>query len=654
MEVKSMEGFEKLVEMSNRYGSNSEYVLAGGGNTSYKNDGIMYVKGSGTSLATIKAEGFVAMQMDKLTAMLDKEYPAEDDAREAAALADMMAARLPNEYAKRPSVEAILHALFPQKFVLHVHPTLVNGMTCGKDGEKIAGELFGDNFVWIPVTKPGYILACVCKKAMDAYEARKGTVANVIILQNHGIFFAADTVEEIDAIVDEYMTKLSAKAAAPDLSEADFDANLVCKIIPQLRMLYSAEGKAAAVFCTNAAVKKYVGCGKCFSVFDRSYSPDHIVYCKARPMFLKADADIKATFDTFVAENKYMPKIVAIEGQGFVAIGASRKEAITARDMFMDAVKVTEYAQSFGGPNQLPQDFIDFIVGWEVESYRSKASLGSGSEKRLANKIAIVTGSAQGFGKGIAEEMAKAGAYLVIADLNYDGAAATAKAICEAVGADIAVPFKADVSSEESTEAMVNCAVLNFGGLDIYVNNAGIAKPGSLEEMDLKLFDLITKVNYHAYYLGTKYASRVMKLQHAMAPEYYADIVQINSKSGLAGSNKNFAYAGSKFGGIGLTQSFALELADYNIKVNSVCPGNYLDGPLWSDPEKGLFVTYLKAGKVPGAKTVADVRKFYESKVPLKKSCNPIDVARAIFYCVEQLGETGQAIPVSGGQEMLK
>jgi len=649
-----MEGFEKLVEMSNRYGSNSEYVLAGGGNTSYKNDGIMYVKGSGTSLATIKAEGFVAMQMDKLTAMLDKEYPAEDDAREAAALADMMAARLPNEYAKRPSVEAILHALFPQKFVLHVHPTLVNGMTCGKDGEKIAGELFGDNFVWIPVTKPGYILACVCKKAMDAYEARKGTVANVIILQNHGIFFAADTVEEIDAIVDEYMTKLSAKAAAPDLSEADFDANLVCKIIPQLRMLYSAEGKAAAVFCTNAAVKKYVGCGKCFSVFDRSYSPDHIVYCKARPMFLKADADIKATFDTFVAENKYMPKIVAIEGQGFVAIGASRKEAITARDMFMDAVKVTEYAQSFGGPNQLPQDFIDFIVGWEVESYRSKASLGSGSEKRLANKIAIVTGSAQGFGKGIAEEMAKAGAYLVIADLNYDGAAATAKAICEAVGADIAVPFKADVSSEESTEAMVNCAVLNFGGLDIYVNNAGIAKPGSLEEMDLKLFDLITKVNYHAYYLGTKYASRVMKLQHAMAPEYYADIVQINSKSGLAGSNKNFAYAGSKFGGIGLTQSFALELADYNIKVNSVCPGNYLDGPLWSDPEKGLFVTYLKAGKVPGAKTVADVRKFYESKVPLKKSCNPIDVARAIFYCVEQLGETGQAIPVSGGQEMLK
>ena len=127
----------------------------------------------------------------------------------------------------------------------------------------------------------------------------------------------------------------------------------------------------------------------------------------------------------------------------------------------------------------------------------------------------------------------------------------------------------------------------------------------------------------------------------------------MSSKSGLEGSNKNFAYAGSKFGAIGLVQSFALELVAYNIKVNAICPGNYLDGPLWSDPEKGLFVQYLKAGKVPGAKTVADVRKFYESKTPIARGCLPIDVARAIMYCVEQQYETGQAIPVTGGQVML-
>jgi sorbitol-6-phosphate 2-dehydrogenase len=133
----------------------------------------------------------------------------------------------------------------------------------------------------------------------------------------------------------------------------------------------------------------------------------------------------------------------------------------------------------------------------------------------------------------------------------------------------------------------------------------------------------------------------------------WTDIVQVNSKSGLVGSNRNGAYAGSKFGTIGLTQSFALELVDDRIKVNSVCPGNFFDGPLWSDPERGLFVQYLSSNKVPGAKTVEDVKRFYESKIPMNRGCYPSDVAKAIMYTVEQQYETGQAIPVTGGQVML-
>ena len=209
------------------------------------------------------------------------------------------------------------------------------------------------------------------------------------------------------------------------------------------------------------------------------------------------------------------------------------------------------------------------------------------------------------------------------------------------------------MTDEESVKNMIDRAVLAFGGLDIFVNNAGIAKAGSLEEMTKSTLELVTSVNYTGYFLCTKYASRIMKRQHDIAPDYMMDIIEINSKSGLVGSNKNFAYAGSKFGGIGLTQSFALELVPYNIKVNAVCPGNFLDGPLWSDPEKGLFVQYLRAGKVPGAKTVEDVRRFYESKVPMNRGCQTIDVARAIFYIVEQTYETGQAVPVTGGQSML-
>ena len=171
--------------------------------------------------------------------------------------------------------------------------------------------------------------------------------------------------------------------------------------------------------------------------------------------------------------------------------------------------------------------------------------------------------------------------------------------------------------------------------------------------MTPETFSLMTDVNYKAYFLCAKYASAVMKIKSKYRKDYFMDIIQINSKSGLKGSNHNFAYAGGKFGGIGLTQSFALELMPNRIKVNSICPGNFFEGPLWSDPEKGLFVQYLNAGKVQGAKKLDDVKAFYEAQVPAGRGCRVLDVVRAIYYVIEQEYETGQAIPVTGGQNML-
>ena len=267
---------------------------------------------------------------------------------------------------------------------------------------------------------------------------------------------------------------------------------------------------------------------------------------------------------------------------------------------------------------------------------------------RMAGKICIVTGAAQGFGKGIAEELYKEGATVVIADMNEP----LAKQVAEEFG-ERAVAIAVNVYDEESVAAMVGRTVELFGGLDLMLSNAGVVRSGPIAQVEKKDFEFVTNINYTGYFLCAKYAAIIMQAQHEADPEAMFDIVTLNSKSGLEGSNKNFAYAGSKFGGIGLTQSFALELCAYNIKVNAVCPGNFLDGPLWSDPERGLFVQYLNAGKVPGAKTVADVRRFYEAKVPMNRGCLPIDVARAVMYCVEQKYETGQAIPVTGGQVML-
>ncbi len=646
---------EILVEYSNRYGKNPAFVLAGGGNTSYKTEDTLYVKGSGTSLATITGEGFVKMNRAALAAIWEKTYDEDQAQREAQVLADMMGAKLPGEEKKRPSVETLLHDLFPQKFVLHVHPASVNGLTCSVQGKNAMTELFPDA-VWVDECEPGYILAAKCRTALTEHKTETGKDAEVVFLQNHGIFFAADDKESLDSLVSGVMDKIAAKLSVkPDFSEAETDRTAAAKIAPAIRMAYDENGAAAVVFTANKTVLDFAASAEAFEILKQPLSPDHIVYCKAEPVFVEdfSPKGIKAAFDEVAQRRGFKPKVVFAKGIGMFTVGASMKEAKTAAEVWTDCMTITTYARNFGGVRHMAPAMVDFIVNWEVESYRAKVSLAGSAAKKLAGKIAVVTGSAQGFGEGIARWLADEGASVVIADMNAEGAKKTA----EAIAADCGVPAlaaAANVSDEDSVRKMMEDCVLAFGGLDIFVNNAGIVRAGSLEEMTKQNFELVTSVNYTAYFLCAKYASAVMKIQREVSPEYMADIIEINSKSGLAGSNKNFAYAGSKFGGIGLTQSFALELAPYGIKVNAVCPGNFLDGPLWSDPEKGLFVQYLNAGKVPGAKTVEDVRRFYESKVPLNRGCRIEDVAKAVVYIIDQKYETGQAIPVTGGQEMLK
>lgn len=650
---------DALIAMSRQYGADAEFVLAGGGNTSYKTEDTLYIKGSGTKLAAITADGFVKMDRAKLAEIWSMTFSADEKTREAEVLAAMMAARLAGEEGKRPSVETLLHDLFPQKLVLHVHPALVNGMTCGKNGKNLMAELFPDA-IWIPSTKPGYVLASVCREKMAKYREKTGKDANLLFLGNHGVFFAADTEDGIDALVTEVMVKLRASAeAVPDSSEVPYDRDMALRLAPELRMLYADGAEACVKFTAHHDILAFAAEEKRFAALRGAFTPDHIVYCGTSPLYVKNDGEdtperLKKEFEKYIKHNGTAPKIVFVQNVGMFACGKTKKEADTAAALFEDAVKIAIYADSFGGPLPLDAEMTDFIKNWEAESYRSKVSLKAAGSKRLSGKISIVTGAAQGFGLGIAQAMAEEGAYVVIADMNETGASATAAALCEKYGEGAAMAVGANVSDEQSVSDMIDKTVLAYGGLDIFVNNAGIVRAGSLEEMTKSNFELVTAVNYTAYFLCAKYASVPMKRQREYAPARMSDIIEINSKSGLAGSNKNFAYAGSKFGGIGLTQSFALELAPYGIKVNAICPGNYLDGPLWTDPERGLFVQYLKAGKVPGAKTVEDVKKYYESKVPLGRGCLPEDIARALFYIVEQKYETGQALPVTGGQEMLK
>lgn len=271
---------------------------------------------------------------------------------------------------------------------------------------------------------------------------------------------------------------------------------------------------------------------------------------------------------------------------------------------------------------------------------------------RAAGKVALVTGAAQGFGYEIAWALAAEGAWVALADINEEGVHAAAAAINAKAG-DCAVGVAVNVADAASLQGAVERVVAQFGGIDLLVANAGVLRAGSVMTLSERDLDFVTDVNYKGYFLSVQAVAPVMALQHRAAPLAWADIIQINSKSGLVGSNRNGAYAGSKFGGIGLTQSFAMELVEDGIKVNSICPGNFYDGPLWADPDRGLFKQYLDSGKVPGAKTFDDVKRFYEAKVPMGRGCTTPDVMKAIYYLMEQNYETGQAVPVTGGQVML-
>lgn len=665
-----MKQIEDLIAISRKFGQDSRFVIAGGGNTSYKDENRLWVKASGHALATITEDGFAVLDRALLNEMGEKAYNEDTAIREEQVKNDLSVACITKD--RRPSVETSLHNCMGFAFVVHLHPTLVNGLMCSVNAEAACKEIFPDA-LYIEYTDPGYTLFKKVYDRIKAYKAEKGKEPQVLFLQNHGIFVGGDTTAEIEGIYSEVLGKLEAKVAA--LPEGDTAVSeTVTDVVPAIRQMLSRSGRGFKTLkvTKNALVDFFIdGCsvtstgsatdcsGKSgFDKIAKPFTPDIIVYCKSSYIFIEAESDeeilkqAEEEIEAFVSGKGYTPKVLLIKGIGLIAVGDSSRNAQIITDVFTDAMKIAFYAQSFGGEHPMERAWIDFIDNWEVENYRRKVA-SSASKGRVEGRTIIVTGAAQGFGEGIARELMAQGANIVVADLNEATGEKTAASFNEKAGANKAIFVKTNVADMASLRNLMKETIVNFGALDAFVSNAGVVRAGGLDVMTPENFEFVTKINYEAYFFCAKVASHIMKIETRYDPEYFADIIQVNSKSGLRGSKANFAYAGGKFGGIGLTQSFALELAPDRVKVNSICPGNYYDGPLWSNPENGLFIQYLNAGKVPGAKTVQDVKDYYLAQVPMRKGCNPVDVCKAILYAIDQTGETGQAIPVTGGQVML-
>jgi NAD(P)-dependent dehydrogenase (short-subunit alcohol dehydrogenase family)/rhamnose utilization protein RhaD (predicted bifunctional aldolase and dehydrogenase) len=675
---------EELAALARRFGSDPEYTRAGGGNASVKDDGVLYIKPSGVAMATLGAEHLVPLDIATLLERLHgTEAPQGPAADGSAAGSDPImrvaaAARLAEAGGRRPSVELLFHALIPERFVLHTHPLVPNMITCNRDGEAIAARLFGDEVLWVPYTDPGLPLARAIVDLRRRHEERTGRAAPPItFMQNHGIIVSADTIAQIDELSERVMATVSEEVGRHRKTRPDVGLEaggapmgaarrraLVGFVAPVLRALLADGGHLGVVTfdgSERAAGYPATPSGRAF-VEGGPMTPDQIVYAGSWPLVIDPPEEptpetvlqlVRGRLESHVAQRQAMPIITVVPGLGVFAAGDSFGQADTARHLYLDALRVAEGADSLGQVRALTATERSFIETWEAEAYRKGVAAGGQSGGRFTGRVAVVTGAAQGFGLAIASDLVAQGGHVVLADRNVALAEASARDLEARFGTGRAVAVGMDVTDEGSVAEGIGATVERYGGLDLLVSNAGVLRAGGVTSQPVADFDLVTSVNYRGYFLAVRAVAPVLALQHRARPGYRGDIIEVNSKSGLVGSSRNSAYAGSKFGGIGLTQSFALELVEEGIKVNAICPGNYLDGPLWADPENGLFVQYLREGKVPGARTLEDVRHFYESKVPMGRGCSPADVLEALYYLVAQQYETGQALPVTGGQVML-
>jgi rhamnose utilization protein RhaD (predicted bifunctional aldolase and dehydrogenase) len=360
-----------LIQVSRLYGADPRYVLAGGGNTSVKENDDLYVKASGHALGTIGDNGFVRMSLERLDAIWNQTYPEDKKMREQQVLADLMAARCAGENA-RPSVEALLHAMIPFKFVVHLHPAMVNGITCAQSGQEAVKQLFPDS-LWIPLVNPGYILAKTVRDAFTNFEQERGFKPTSIFLQNHGVFVGAESIDGISEIYDGMMAKIASHLVRkPVFLEVKPDALKLATVMSALQQYYGENVTITPLL--NRELEARLKDTDSFYPISSSFTPDHIVYSGYKPLWIDQEVfdhsnsveRIVGLCKAFEEANGGAAKITAVQG---TAAFANSENALL---LYLDTLKVAAFTESFGGPRFMDDDQIDFIRTWEVESYRAK------------------------------------------------------------------------------------------------------------------------------------------------------------------------------------------------------------------------------------------------------------------------------------------
>lgn len=672
-EYEEKQGLQQLVYRSNLLGKDRSVCNWGGGNTSmktteidFKGDkiNVMWVKGSGSDLATMTEEQFTGLRLDDVTQLMKLDRMSDEE------MTTYLRHCMIDHQHPKSSIETLLHAFLPFKHVDHTHPDAIISICCATNGKEIAKEIYGDRFVWVPYIRPGFTLS-----KMIAEEVKKNPKAELVLMEKHGLVTWGETAEEsyhkTILVINEAERYIESRVKEEQLFGGQkyemldklVREDILTEILPLIRGLVSVEEQAILYVTDDDKVNKFINSYEAKTLSQIGAAcPDHLVHTKRVPLYIDWEVNenhkeqlkqkIREGIEAYRNEYKQYfekhkqdgdkllnasPRVILIPGIGMITTGKNRFMAKISADLYERAVAVMRGSTTIGKFTSLTEREAYQIEYWPLELY--KLTLLP-PEAELSRKVAFITGGAGGIGSACARKFAEQGAHIVIADLNEEGAQKVADEINETYGPFTCIPIKMDVTKEEEVKNAYKQAILYFGGIDIVVNNAGLATSSSIEETTLQEWELNMNVLVTGYFLVAREGFKIMKEQQLGGSQVF-----IGSKNSIYAGKNASAYSTAKAAEVHLARCIAAEGGKYGIRVNSVLPDAVLQGSsIWdSNWRNDRAKSY---GIDPD-----QLEDYYKKRSTLLVNIYPEDIAEAVLFFASDKSKksTGNMLAVDGG-----
>ncbi|MDL4839592.1 bifunctional aldolase/short-chain dehydrogenase [Aquibacillus rhizosphaerae] len=666
-------GLNELVYRSNLLGSDRSVANWGGGNTSTKSIEtdfrgneveVMWVKGSGSDLATMKGKNFTGLKMDDIRPLLEKDEMSDED------MVNYLAHCMIDAKHPRSSIETLLHAFLPFRHVDHTHPDAIISIACTDNGKEIAEEIYGNRFVWVPYIRPGFKLS-----KMIAEGVQNNPNAELVIMEKHGLVTWGETSKEsydkTISIIQEAEDYINSKEKQETLFGGNkYDAlnesdrkEILAKVLPIIRGQVSEQKRMIVTYDDREEILSFVNSNNAKELSQVGAAcPDHLVHTKRVPLFIEWDPksknveslieaikegvsffkeDYTSYFDRNKSEDDNMveavPRVILIPGIGMINTGKSWTAASVSESLYHRAVSVMKGSTILGDFVSLNEKESFAIEYWPLELY--KLSLAP-AEAEFSRQVAFVTGGAGGIGTATSYRLLSEGAHVVLADINLEGAEELATKLNDKFGENRAIAVKMDVTKETDVINAIEKTVLSYGGVDLIVNNAGLASSSPFEETTLDKWNLNINVLVTGYFLVAREAFKLMKDQ-----QIGGNMVFVGSKNSIYAGKNAAAYSTAKAAEVHLARTVAADGGQYGIRVNSVLPDAVIRGSkIWDSEWKEERAASYGIGS-------DELEAHYRKRTILNVNILPDDIAESIAFLASSKAAktTGCMVTVDGG-----